>query len=394
MRQFFYHKTILALCALGIMTATSCEDAKYTALEDQAFIDQTKTNGNTSRKVVVEDKGETTASFKVQLSAPTGEDCSFGLVIDQEALDRYNKDNFTSYKVMDQTGYTLSAKDIKIAKGESQSALVDIKVKPFTEEQKKAAVKLALPLKLVSKDGKKEVLASGGSIVYLFDNVVRQPVPTYNKDNVIKFELKEDLELTEWSVEYCVNISDLGTHLGEKNNQQLFCGWGADDGEIFSRFGDAPIEGNRMNIKTQGQQLNSNMKFSTNTWYHIAIVCSGSSLKLYVNGVLDNSVPLPGKVTKIRKNNVWFGNSNERLQWLKANVKVSECRLWKRALPVSQIVNNMYAVDPASPGLFAYFKFNEGSGDTFKDATKNGNTAKADGNGGIQWEQNVRIDGK
>ncbi|MBO1364184.1 DUF1735 and LamG domain-containing protein [Prevotella sp. A2931] len=394
MRQFFYHKTILALCALGLMTATSCEDAKYTVLEDQAFIDQTKTNGNTTRKVVVEDEGETETSFKVLLSKPTDEDCSFGLVIDQEALDRYNKDNFTNYKVMAQAGYSLSTQEIKIAKGESQSALVNIKVKPFTEEQKKAAEKFALPLKLVSKDGKKEVLVSGGSIVYLFDNVVRQAVPTYNKTNVIKFELKDDLELTEWSVEYCVNIDNLGTHLGEKNNQQLFCGWGKDGGEIFSRFGDAPIEGNRMNIKTQGQQLNSNMKFSTNTWYHIAIVCSGTSLKLYVNGLLDNSVPLPGKVTKINKNNVWFGNSTERDKWLKANVMVSECRLWTRALSQSQIVNNMYAADQGSAGLYAYFKFNEGSGDSFEDARKNGNTAHVDGAGNITWTPNVRIDGK
>ena len=43
--------------------------------------------------------------------------------------------------------------------------------------------------------------------------------------------------------------------------------------------------------------------------------------------------------------------------------------------PVTQreIANNLYATDPHSNALFAYFKFNEGKGDRFTDATGNGN---------------------
>src|SRR3712207_9529969 len=101
--------------------------------------------------------------------------------------------------------------------------------------------------------------------------------------------MKEDFNATQWTVEFCVNIDNLGEKVGEKNNQQLLCGWGDNDGEIFSRFGDAPIEGNRMNIKAQGGQLNSSTQFATNKWYHVAIVSNGTSLSLYVNGVLDKT---------------------------------------------------------------------------------------------------------
>ena len=38
-----------------------------------------------------------------------------------------------------------------------------------------------------------------------------------------------------------------------------------------------------------------------------------------------------------------------------------------------EIANNLYATDPHSNALFAYFKFNEGKGDRFTDATGNGN---------------------
>ena len=384
----------MALLGAALLALTACEDAKNSPLTNQAFIAQTKTNGNTAQKITVEDNGLTEASFNVRLSDPARNECAFSLVLDQAALDKYNKDHFTNYKILPQDGYTLSSKEVSIAMGESLSPAINVKINPFSAEQKAGSDKFALPFRLVSKDGKESVLNSGATIVYLLDKVVRQATPIYNNENVIQFNLKENLELTQWTVEYCVNADKLGTKVGEMNNQQLFCGWGGDGGEIFSRFGDAPIEGNRMNVKTQGQQLNSNLKFETNKWYHIAIVCSGTTLKLYINGSLDSSVPLPGLVTKITKDNVWFGNSDERYTWLKANIKISEFRLWTSALSQTQIANNMYSVDPASPGLYAYFKFNEGRGDTFADATGSGNTAKVDGYGKIRWAQNERIDGK
>src|SRR3712207_8851215 len=70
-----------------------------------------------------------------------------------------------------------------------------------------------------------------------------------------------------WSLEFCVNMSKLGKEVGEMNNQALFAASsknGAADGEIYTRFGDAPIEGNRLQIKTQGSQMNSNMLFEEN----------------------------------------------------------------------------------------------------------------------------------
>ena len=380
------------------MAFCSCEDAEYSVLENQAFFAQTKTNANTTQKLTVEDEGVTETSFNVQLSSPAETAAKFEIQLDQEALDRYNAENFTTYKMLPTSGYTMTSKELNIETGQTLSEAVNITVKPFTEEQKANAEKFALPLKLVSKDGKQSVLNSGGSMIYLLDKVVRQAVPSYSANNPIVFHMKEDFNATQWTVEFCVNIDRLGTKVGEMNNQQLFSGWGSDGGEIFTRFGDAPIEGNRMNIKTQGSQMNSNMKFAINTWYHIAIVCTGTSLSLYVNGVLDNTVALPGKAVNIDKDNWHAGNSDsERFTYLKANVMMSEIRVWTKALSQPQIANNMYAADPASEGLYAYFKMNEGSGHEFSDVRKNGNTALVPQALLYQetpWRQNVRIDGK
>ena len=62
--------------------------------------------------------------------------------------------------------------------------------------------------------------------------------------------------------------------------------------EIYVRFGDAGKDYNMLQIKTQGTQYESVTRFEPNKWYHIAIVGNSSSMKLYVNGVLDGTLNL------------------------------------------------------------------------------------------------------
>ena len=274
-----------------------------------------------------------------------------------------------------------------IENGKSVSSEVTLTINPLTQALKDSGLKYAVALRLKSKDGKYDVLNSGSTMVYVLDQVVYQAVPIVNATHNIHFAMRQTYNLSQWTVEMNVNISKLGKALGELNNQTLFGAWGNDGGEIYTRFGDAPIEGNRLQIKTQGTQMNSKQLFNENQWYHLAFVCTGTKLYLYVNGVLDNSMDLPGKTTNL-SNTFNFGNTD----YLKANVKVSELRFWTVARTQAQILNNMYACNAKSTGLEAYWKLNEGQGDTFKDATGHNNTGKCVAV--PTWEQNVRIDGK
>ena len=178
----------------------------------------------------------------------------------------------------------------------------------------------------------------------------------------------------------------LGTQIGQYNNQAIYS-TGPD--EVYVRFGDAPIEGNRLQIKTQGTQMNSLTLFNANTWYHIAYVCTGAKLYLYVNGQLDNSMDLPGKETRVSSVSISSNSSYNR-----GNSFYSEVRLWKKARSQKEIQNNMYSCDPATPGFIFYYKFNEGQGNQFKDWSGNGNDATTKDNSTPVWIQDVRIDGK
>ena len=371
------------LAAASLMLLTACNNAEYSPLSNQAYIAQTNTNGNSNEKVTIGNTAVTT-SVNVRLSDPSTENCTFEVVTDESALDAYNQRNETSYKVLPKEFYSLSGSEVTIEAGKTTSSAVTLTINPLTQALKESGQKYAVALRLKSKDGKYDVLNSGSTMVYLLDQVIYQAVPTINASHNIHFTMRQAYDLNEWTLEFNVNMSELGKGLGELNNQALFGAWGSNG---YTRFGDAPIEGNRLQIKTQGTQMNSKMLFDAKKWYHIAFVCTGTKLYLYVNGVLDNSMSLPGNATNIASP-INFGNTD----YLRADVKVSELRFWTKARTQAQVLNNMYACDPKSDGLEAYWKLNEGQGDTFADATGHGNTGKCVAV--PDWEQNVRIDGK
>ena len=59
----------------------------------------------------------------------------------------------------------------------------------------------------------------------------------------------------------------------------------------------------------------------------------------------------------------WIGYSYNEQRFF--NGSVAEVRIWNRALTAEEIqaVNHFYTADPASEGLIAYWKFDEGEGD-------------------------------
>lgn len=373
-------RLLLGCTAACSMLLMSCDDAKYDVLENQAYIAQTNTNGNTAKKITV-GNDDVSTELNVRMSSPAAKTSDFSISVDEDALKSYNKINSTAYEVLPTSQYKLSATDVTVAEGEAASTPVDITISPFSEELKASGKKFALPLKITSKDGA-NVLPSGSSIIYVLDQVIYQAVPTINRNNKGTAKFPNEVDAANWTFETNIKMKKMGTAVGEWNNQAIF-----DSDDMYIRFGDAPIEGNRLQIKTHGTQMNSKMLFNDDTWYHIAFVCTGSKLYLYVNGVLDNSMDLGGGSSKIT-----YATLIPSPDWTHTDITYSECRIWTVARSQAQIAGNMYVTDPNTDGLLAYWKMNEGEGNTFKDATKTG--ADFTVTGTVTWTPNVRIDGK
>lgn len=378
-------KSILAGMALGALLLTGCNDAEYDTLSNQAYILQTNTNANSSLKLTVGAEVATT-TLNVRLSDVANVESRYRLVYDTAVVNEYNRLNETPYASLPQESFSLSSEETTIEAGASVSTPITLTVPPYSEALKASGKKYAIGFRLENTSGNASVLPSGSKIVYILDQVVIQPVVVLDQSHYVSQNLVKNYPLTEWTVEMNINKHVLYTEVGRGNNQAIF---GAGPDEIYIRFGDAPIEGNRLQIKTQGTQMNSLALFDEHTWYHLAFVCTGTKLYLYVNGQLDNSMDLPGKTTNVNSINICSPST----YWL-GNAMYSEVRFWQRARSQAEIANNMYACDPTTPGLITYYKMNEGEGYSFRDASGNGNNAETNGQAVPEWIQDVRIDGK
>lgn len=115
--------------------------------------------------------------------------------------------------------------------------------------------------------------------------------------------------------------------------------------------------------------ITTSWSYSTNTWYHLVGVLSGSNMYLYVNGVLEASGTLPG--ARVNTSGSWslgeaYSGGN--------NVIMDDVRLYGYARTPAQIIEDMNGGHPA-PGspvgsATAHWKFDEGYGTTAYDSNQ------------------------
>jgi hypothetical protein len=100
---------------------------------------------------------------------------------------------------------------------------------------------------------------------------------------------------------------------------------------------------------------------------------------MYVNGeekfsgsgtTYPGGVDLGKKLSTHSTNKFYIGFSYEANRDFKGNM--CEVRIWNVIRTQEEIASSMYEVEPDTPGLVAYWKMDESSGNTIKDYTGNG----------------------
>jgi hypothetical protein len=109
-----------------------------------------------------------------------------------------------------------------------------------------------------------------------------------------------------------------------------------------------------------------------NTWTHIAATYDQTSIKIYINGVLDGTLntttPIPSGTE------VWYLGKRFAGADMISGV-MDEIRIWNVARTQAQIQTSMNtSVAPNSTGLRAYYQLDESTGTSASDATGNGYT--------------------
>lgn len=157
------------------------------------------------------------------------------------------------------------------------------------------------------------------------------------------------------------------------------------EGHYLLRLGDAGLDPNQLQIASARGLTNADMHLSVKQWHHIACVFDHGLTTVYLDGVNVlsngdggvNAVTLnahggnTGEAGSIRY--FWLGYSYEAGRDLKGDM--AEVRIWDRCLSEEEINSSghFYSVDPKSEGLIAYWKMDEGKGQTLKDSSPNGN---------------------
>lgn len=168
------------------------------------------------------------------------------------------------------------------------------------------------------------------------------------------------------------------------------------EGKFLLRMGDVGNALTNLQIATCAGNYNVPYACEANRWYHIAVVWENRIAYVYFDGVLVGesqqfpettwvgwplwqNVPVDPDLSP-----AWsYEPDGNRCFWMGYSYDanrdthglMTEIRIWNKALTADEInaPNHFYTVDPASEGLFSYWKFVEGEGSTVADATGKGN---------------------
>ena len=187
--------------------------------------------------------------------------------------------------------------------------------------------------------------------------------------------------MTHFTVEALVRMdqkSGISTLMGVEEHFLLRCGDG--------------MPGNQLQVASgvnNSSHTNSNMQFVYGKWTHVAVVFNQGIVDVYFDGrkVMDahdiqrSSITLRGYGSDKGENSgryFWLGYSYTGDRYW--NGDMAEIRFWDHCLTQSEIQapGHFYYVDPASEGLIAYWKMDDGGGTTLKDYSPNGNDLTLD----------------
>ncbi len=329
-------------------------------------------------------------SFAAALAYPAGQDVSVGIEAAPSLVGFYNARLGGDYSPLDSKHWSLSASSVVIPAGQATSKTVTVDFHDLTAlEIDKGYL---LPVTIGSVSGGMAVLEGSRTLCYIVRRSSAITSAVSLKENYFEvpgFDAGSPTAsvvngLKQLTYEAIVRVNDFGDD--RKNISTIM---GIEQYCLF-RFGDAGFPKQQLQFAVHEIKFPAADKsklLQPGEWYHLAVThdTESKTAAIYVDGQLYSSIDSYGKTEDIdlgkqeRGKHFMFkighsyGEPDDMSRMLDG--EICEVRVWSVVRTQEEIYRNMYDVDPATPGLCAYWKFNEGSGDTVKDWTGNGNDA-------------------
>lgn len=357
-------KSIFALLLASVVAFTGCNNNDD--VSDSLFV--TGTLVNNSIKFAVD--GQSSIGVTVSSTAKAEADIKVRLKAAPELLEQYNAENGSSYQVPPTDAYVLEDSEVVIKKGTAQStqAKLNADAEKFAE-----GVSYCLPITIVSAEGGMESIEKAKTVYVRFTKVINiKAANLANRGGFNVMGFMKDAngnspvkELGQMTLEMKVFPVSFGHGLPANYGQSISSLVGCEENFLF-RFGDGagqPVNKLQLSIGRIGKETYDSWvdtPFETGHWIHFAAVYDGSALRIYVDGELRHSVNTKGGNIDLSESypNTCFAIGRSAGVQRFFDGYVSECRVWNVARSVDELNAGICYVDPTSPGLIAYWRFN------------------------------------
>lgn len=361
---------------------------------------------------------EQTCEITVAMAQPVAKDITVSFAEAPELLDRYRTfyDDPTAQLLPSDGGYyDFSQISAVIRTGLVESEPLAFTFKKLDKLPIENKERYVLPMTIVSADGM-EVLASARTVYFVFMKAALVNVVVDMNENCAwpnwtsETEAVKDME--QFSFEALV--------YGNSFKKEVSTIMGIED-VFLLRVGDADIPMNQVQVafctKDEGSTYrgyitSSSLKLQLYRWYHIAVTFDKGNICVYLDGKLKASGQTvtdkkdeQGNPVLIDKINFAVPHSDEsnnqpRCFWIGYSYDdkrsfdgmMGEIRVWNKVLTAEEInaKDHFYKIDPASPGLVSYWKFNDNNtkDKVIKDYSGNGFHLETKNN--ANW-QNVSV---
>jgi hypothetical protein len=386
--------------AVALFCTASCDNTDYSnrsPFDNVAYINVASTSP-VEKVTFKKTLSEQQRSFAAQLANVVEEaDVTVMCEIDPSLIAAYNTKNGTSLTMLESSHYRLDHKEMVVEAGKSLSQPNTIYFEGLDELD--IDVTYLCPVTLTSASHV-SLLEGSKTVYYLVRRSSAITTAANLKDSYLEAagfldESKNSIlkGLPALTLEALIYVDDF-TYSGPNHSSGasiISTIMGVEQYFLF-RIGDDGFPRAQLQIHGPHPDYNQSKfppadkskELKTKEWYHVAVVydVEAHTLSMYVNGKLqsyqENYAPSVMTVDICGTANTEFqiGRSYEdELRQLNGNI--SEARVWGVARTEAEIWQSMYDVDPQTPGLLAYWKFNEGSGDEIKDQTGHGFDAVA-----------------
>ncbi len=361
--HFLFASFLLTVLILTV-SCTEGDDFNY----DKKAILITDTETDPLVKFVVED---TPSSYALTAKATdkVAKDVMVTFAQDTTLVATYNKEHNTNFYAAPVGSVTIENPEVTIESGTASSTIASVKVVSTENFKDGRTYVIPVTIKNVLNADGMEVLNSSKTIYLKISRVLKFTALDISNTNLYSNFIWDDakaVKLTNFTFEikmYAYNLHSISRlcafeEKDEKNASML-------------RFGENGQDVNSLQWVSPKGGIISSTRFNTNQWYTISLTYDGSALTMYVNGIKDAALSASGVAVNFQRFELgmsWTGYRSSQY----FNGRISEVRVWNRALSSSELQNALCGVDPQSNGLVAYWKLNEGSGHIFTDATGNG----------------------